>query len=113
MRAECLKSLRVLGDAEDLPRLFPLLAQSIDDAHREDIEQTIVAAAQRIDAAARIQPVLEQWAQASDASQQISLLRIFGKLPCAESLDAIRGAMKAEDKGVRKAAPESACLVAG
>ena len=101
---EALKALRQLADAKDCPALLGILTKPGSEALRPDIENALVTISRRTDTVGRTVASVVRSLSGAAAPQRGSLLRVLGRLGGAESLQAVRGALKDENDEVRDAA---------
>jgi HEAT repeat protein len=103
VRSQALKSLAQIAEFDTLPRALTLLIQAKEDSDRDQAAKTIVAIARKNDnTQTRIEPILTQTAQAQ-GPLRAALLNILGQLGGPKALQAIRSAVKSNDKQAHEA----------
>lgn len=101
-RGEVYKALQVVADQNDLPALLRQLKKPADEAHRQDIEKTLMAVCQRIpEEYERVTAVLAALDEAKAPELRLSLLRVAGGIPGPQSLAALRNALQDKDAAYR------------
>lgn len=101
---EALKALRQLAGAKDCPALLGILTKPSSEALRPDIENALVTISRRTGTVGQAVASVVRSLSGAAAPQRGSLLRVLGRLGGAESLKAVRGALKDENAEVRDAA---------
>jgi len=101
---EALKALRDLADANDLAALLRVHAKPTSEALRPAIETALVAVSRRTETVDQAVATVTRSLSGAAAPQRASLVRVLGRLGGAESLKAVRAALKDADAVVRDAA---------
>lgn len=104
-----LRALRILAEPQHVTALIDLLMKAHDDAHREEIERAVMLVCNRsADADRRAEPILERFAKATPAERCL-LLPVLGRIGGAKALEAVRAAMKSDDRKLREAGVRGLC----
>jgi HEAT repeat protein len=105
VRTEAVRALQALTDGDDVPNLIALVEAAKDDSARGDIENILVAAAQRIvKAEDRTAAVCEKLAQSQSSDVRAAMVRVIGNIGTPKSLEVLRAALQDGDAKVRAAA---------
>ncbi len=108
VRAEAVKALGQNAAPRDMPALVQLLLSIRDEAERQEMEKTVIAASRRItNVETRSQSALTALASSSDPAIKSSLLTVLGRMCGSAALEAVRGGLKDENPEVRMAAMRS------
>lgn len=101
-RREAIQGVQVTAAAEDLPAILDLLAAPGAPGDMPDIENAIIAVAQRsLPPAQRAALVLKRMADTQDKTLRLALLRVAGNLPGEDTLSALRAALEDVDADAR------------
>lgn len=100
VRRESLKALEKHAGAEEVCELLVLLGKTKENSQRRGIEKAILAGCRRMDADQRTDPILPGFDNA-EGPYRVSLIRLLGQLPCAESLPPLIAALEDEDRAAR------------
>ena len=101
---EALKALRELADATDVAALIRIHAKPGSEALRPEIENALVTISRRTNTVDTAVAAVTRSLSGAEAPERASLLRVLGRLGGAESLKAVRTALKDASAEVRDAA---------
>jgi type 1 glutamine amidotransferase/HEAT repeat protein len=104
-RKESMKTLALLADRQQMPKILEILVGADDADQRKAAEDAVVAVARRIGEGEKpAREALAAYSAVSSAGARASLLRVLGRIGDNDALDALRGAVKDADADVRDAA---------
>ncbi len=105
VRVESWKTLRLVGEPEDLKKLLDNLSATQTEIERSEAEITIAAVARKNkEPKSRSREILAALSSADDVSVRSSLLRVLGKIGGTDAYKALQQALSDSDEHVRTAA---------
>ncbi|HUT24035.1 MAG TPA: HEAT repeat domain-containing protein, partial [Sumerlaeia bacterium] len=104
-RKESMRTLALLADRQQLPKVLEILVGADDADQRKAAEDAVVAVARRTGEGEKpAREALAAYSAVSSAGARASLLRVLGRIGDNDALDALRAAVKDADADVRDAA---------